>query len=284
VLKIKTILNEIFSNLQLIWAVARYNNKATFQGHYFGLAWEILNPLITISLYFFVFGAIRGNRNVSIGTVFDGSSGNYYDISVQFLPWMLVGMTAWLFMNRATVSGSMSVQRKLGLVSKMKFPISIIPAMDIAGKLMAYFVTAVIVAIIVIAFGFIPTLYWLQYIYYLVAMLVFIYFFALLNSTLTITFPDYQQILRPIMRLFFWFSGVIWRIHEMATVPEWLVRMMDLNPFSYILTGFRNSFFSNVFFWEHWETTLFFWLLTLLIAIISSYLHLKLRSKFIDLV
>jgi len=278
VLKIITILKEILSHLNLIWTVARYNNKAAFQGHYFGLAWEIINPLIQILLYFFVFGAIRNNNTVSVGL------GNDY-IEVQFLPWMLVGMSAWLFMNRATISGSQSVQKKIGLVSKMKFPISTLPAMDLAAKLTAYFVTiSIVIVIIIFSFGFTPTIFWLQYIYYVLAMLIFVYFFALLNSTLTIMFRDYHQVLKPLMQLCFWFSGVIWRIHEMARIPNWFIRLMDLNPFSYILTGFRYTFFSQAFFWEHWETTVFFWLLVLLLATISSHLHLKLRSKFIDLV
>jgi len=278
VLKIRKILKEVMTHLALIWTVARYNNKATFQGHYFGIAWEIINPLIQISLYFFVFGAIRDNNLVRIE--FAGNS-----ISIQFLPWMLVGMAAWMFMNRATLSASQSVQKKIGLVSKMQFPISILPAMDVAAKLVAYFITTLIViAIIIIAFSFTPTIFWLQYFYYLIAMLIFVYFFALLNSTLTIMFRDYHQILKPIMQLFFWFSGVIWRVHEMRSIPNWLVRLMDLNPFSYILTGFRYTFFSQAFFWEHWETTVFFWLLILVLAIVSSHLHLKLRSKFIDLV
>lgn len=276
-LKIKIILKEVLSHLSLIWAVARYNNKATFQGHYFGLAWEIINPLIQISLYFFVFGSIRNNSAVSVGL------GDNY-INVEFLPWMLVGMSAWLFMNRATISGSLSVSKKIGLVSKMQFPISILPAMDLAGKLTAYFVTVLIVTFILISAGFTPTIYWLQYIYYFVAMLFFVYFFALLNSTLTVIFRDYHQVLKPVMQLFFWFSGVIWRIHEMTNISPWFIRLMDLNPFSYIISGFRYTFFSQAFFWEHWETTLFFWLLVLLIAIVSSHLHLKLRSKFIDLV
>lgn len=271
------ILKEILYNLQLIWIVARYNNKAAFQGHYFGLAWEILNPLIQIALFFFVFGSMRGNSDVRVGI---GDDYTY----VQFLPWMLVGMSAWLFMNGATLSGSQSVQKKIELVSKMQFPISVLPAMDMAAKLTAYFVTVAIVTAIIFSFGFTPSIFWLQYVYYGLAMLIFVYFFALLNSTLTIMFRDYHQILKPIMRLFFWFSGVIWRIHEMGNIPSWFIRMTDLNPFSYILTGFRYTFFSQHFFWEHWETTAFFWLLVLLLALVSSHLHLKLRAKFIDLI
>lgn len=276
-LKIITILKEILSHLSLIWTVARYNNKAALQGHYFGLIWEFLNPLIEITLNWFVFSAIRNRR-----PLYFGGYGPEYE--VPFLAWMLVGMAAWRLMNRSTLSASQSVQKKIKLVSKMQFPISTLPAMEIAGKTTAYFVTLGIVIIILLFNGITPTIYWLQAIYYWFAMFVFIYFLALLNSTLTITFRDYYEVLHPTMRLLFWFSGVVWRLDEMAMIPSWFVRAMDLNPFSYIITGFRNAFLSGDFFWQHWETTAFFWLLILLIAIISSHLHLKLRAKFIDLV
>jgi len=272
VLKIKTILKEVLGNLFLTWTVARYDNKAAFQGHYFGLVWEIVNPLIQIGIYWFVFDAIRERAPV----IFNG-------IEVPFLSWMLVGMSAWLFMNGATRTASKSVHNKIGLVSKMKFPMSVLPAMSIASKLTAYLVTVSIVIIILLFSGITPSIFWLQYIYYLFAMLTFLYFFALLNSTITVLFRDYQNLLTPFMRFMFFFSGPIWRMDEMVAIPDWFVRLMDLNPFSYIITGFRNTFLGGAFFWEHAYTTIFFWLLILLIAIISSHLHLKFRSKFIDL-
>lgn len=274
-LKFNIIMKEVFTNLRLIWAVARYNNKAAFQGHHLGLAWEIMTPMIQIGLYFFVFGSMRNNAPVYLG-------GDYEPVVVGFLPWMLVGMAAWFFMRGATISGSKSIQGQIKLVSKMQFPISVIPSIAAAEKLKAYFVTAIIVTSIILFSGYFPSIYWLQYFYYLFAMLVFIYFFALLNSTLTMIVRDYQQILQPIMQLLFWFSGVVWRIQEMVS-NAFFNQLLNLNPFSYILTGFRNTFFGVAFFWEHWETTVFFWLLVLLLALVSSYLHLKLRNKFIDL-
>jgi len=275
--EIKKISQEIRNHLYLIWVVARYENKAAFQGHYFGIAWEILDPLIQVLINFFVFGAMRSNSDVQVGL-----SEDYYTY-VQFFPWMLVGMSAWLFMNRVTLLGSKSVEKKIKLVSKMQFPMSILPAMTMASKLTSYFVTVVAVIIVVLLSGFMPTIFWLQLVYYFLAMLIFIYFLALLNSTLTLRFKDYHQILGPIMRILFFFSGVIWRIREVDNLPGWMLNALDLNPFAYIINGFRYTFFSQAFFWQHWETTLFFWLLMLLLAIVSSSLHLKLRAKFIDM-
>ena len=270
--KIKTILNEVLSRLQLIWAVARYNNKANFQGHHFGMIWEVLDPMIQIGISFFIFGAMRARGPVQVG-----------DARVPFLAWMVVGKSAWLFMNRVTLTGAQSVQKKMSLVSKMQFPMSVLPAMTVASRLTSYIVLTIVSIISVSLVGFTPNLLWIQYFYYFFAMLIFIYFFALLNSTLTILFRDYVHILRPFMRFMMFFSGVIWRLREMPRMPEWFARLMDLNPFSYIITGFRYTFFGQAFFWEHWETTVFFWLLVLLIALGASHLHLKLRAKFIDL-
>jgi len=276
VLKIKRILTEIITNLHLIWAVARYNNKAAFQGHHFGMIWEVLDPLIQIGINFFIFGAMRDMNPVRVGL------GAHY-VRVSFLPWMVVGMSAWMFMNRVTINGSESVQKKIKLVSKMQFPISILPAMTLASRITSYTVTTLAAIVILAFYGFTPHLFWIQAIYYMFAMFAFTYFFALLNSTLTILFRDYMQILRPIMRFMMLFSGVIWRLNEMTRIPNWFVQLMDLNPFTYIITGFRYTFFGQAFFWQHWETTVFFWLLVFLIAMIASHLHLKLRSKFIDL-
>ena len=270
-LKIKTILSEVLNNLQLTWTVARYNNKATFQGHYFGMIWEVLDPLIQIGVYFLIFGAIRDRNPVQVGL-----------IRVPFFVWMLVGMTAWMFMSKVTLTGAESVRKKISLVSKMQFPMSVIPAMTLASRITAYSVTTTAAIIVLLVSGYMPNIFWVQYIYYVFAMAAFIYFFALLNSTLTIMFRDYIQILRPFMRFMMFFSGVIWRLGEMA-LPRWFIQLMDLNPFSYIITGFRYTFFGQAFFWQHWETTVFFWLLVLLIAFVSSHLHLKLRAKFIDL-
>jgi len=270
---IKIILKELFSNLQLIWTVARYNNKASFQGHYFGVVWEFLNPLIQIAIWGFVFGAIRNRSDVNVGTN-----------AIPFIPWMLVGMTVWLFMNRATTSGALSVQRQIKLVAKMQFPVSILPAMDIAAKLTSYLFLLLITVIIILLNGIMPTLHWLSFFYYFVAMLIFIYFFALLNSTITLLFRDYHNILKPVMRLFFFFSGPIWRMQEMSVIPNWFVRLMDLTPFSYIITGLRQSFFGEGFARNGWGiATLSFWLIVTLIALVGSHMHLKLKSKFVDL-
>lgn len=270
---IKMTFKEVFGNIPLIWTVARYTNKASFGRHYFGMIWEFLNPLIQIAIWGFVFGAIRNRQPVFVG-----------ENPVPFIPWMLVGMTIWLFMNRATTGGALSVQKQIKLVSKMQFPVSILPAMDMASKLTSYFFLLGITVVILFMNGIFPTIHWLGFFYYFVSMLIFIYFFALLNSTITMLFRDYHNLLKPMMRLFFFFSGPLWRMQEMSAIPRWFIRLMDLTPFSYIITGLRHSFFGSGIFRENWLiTTASFWLIVLLLALVGSHYHYKYKARFIDL-
>ena len=268
--KIILIIKELFANLRIIFSVAKYESKASSQGHYLGLAWEILNPLIQVATYFLVFGiGLRQDREVGEG--------------IPFLPWMLLGISCWFFMNRATLEASKSISKKIKLVSKMKFPVSIIPAISIVNLLKSYVVMTSIALILLISVGIRPSIYWFQYFYYFFALITFLYFLALLNSTITILVSDFQFILRSTMRILFYFSGAIWQIQPGGAFPDFFVRILQLNPFFYIIEGFRDTFLSRSFFWERGIPTLFFWTLTILIAIISSHLHLKFRSKFIDL-
>ena len=270
-IKIFKILKEVLSNMQLAWLVARSNKKALFKEHRFGIVWEYLNPLIQIGMWGLVFGVIRGRGGVEVGRN-----------SVPFIPWMLVGMTAWGFMNGGVKRGGVSVLKKKTSLLKVEHPLSVLPLISIFNKLSTYFVLLFFTLLILFVTGFMPTLYWLKFSYYFIAMLIFVYFFALLNSTIILVFPDYENILNPIMRLFFFFSGPIWRIHGIDGIPSWFIRLMDLTPFSYIITGFRHVFFGDGFFREGWLiTTAAFWLVVLFIAIIASHCHLKMREKFI---
>ena len=266
--KILLILKEQFSHLGIIFRVAQYENKASYQGHYLGLAWEFLNPLIQIGIYYLIFGiGVRGNDEVR---------------GVPFIVWMLFGISCWFFINKAVLDCSKSIQKKVGMVSKMKFPVSVLPSITIVSLLKTFFVMIGISIVVAFFFGIYPTIYWLQIIYYFVALIIFLFFFGLLNSTITLLVRDYHIILQSLMRILFYFSGPIWVIEE-ARFPAWVIRMIQLNPFFYIINGFRDAFLSRAFFWEYRTTGLFFWGLTLLIAILGTHLHLKFRSKFVDL-
>jgi len=265
--EIIAVIKEQFQHSGMIFRMSRYEDKATYQSHYLGLAWQILNPAIQIGIYYLVFGlGMNNNRQV------DG---------FPFIIWMLVGITAWFYISSSVLGASNSIHRQVGMVAKMKFPVSILPTINIVSNLSSYIPMIAIVIGSLLLTGTTPTLYWLQYFYYFFCMVCFLFAYGVLNATITVLVRDYHIFLQSVLRLLFYVSGPIWDIDN-RNMPVALVKILKLNPFYYIIEGFRDSLLSRGWVWEKTTYTLIFWCLTLMLLILGSHLHMKFRARFVD--
>lgn len=267
------ILKEQISSFSLIMRLAVYETKSSYQMNYLGILWQFLNPLIQMLAYWFVFGmGIRGGQPVIIG-----------DMEVPFIIWMLAGLIPWFFISPTILDGSNSIFKRINMVAKMNFPISILPSVVIISNLFSYFVMMGIYLIVMMSYGIYPDIHWIQYFYYLICMIVFMFSFSLLNSTISIIVRDYQFLLQAGTRLLFFLLPVFWNITEKLTGDKaWIADVLKLNPMFYIIEGFRNSFLKGEWFFNDLTYTLYFWFITLLILTIASLLHMKFRNKFVD--
>lgn len=188
-----TILREQISSLPLIMRLAVYETKSKYQMNYLGVLWQFLNPLMQMLAYWFVFGmGIRGGQPIAIG-----------DMEVPFIIWMLAGLIPWFFISPTILDGSNSVFKRINMVSKMNFPISALPSVVIMSNLFSYFVMMGVYLIVLISYGIYPDAHWLQYIYYLICMIAFMFSFSLFNSTISVLVRDYQFLLQSVTRLLF---------------------------------------------------------------------------------
>ena len=124
-----------------------------------------------------------------------------------------------------------------------------------------------------------PTLHWLELAYYLLSAWAFLTGFALITSSLSAVYRDFFEFLNPIMRLLFYISSVVW---PLESLPENLQGIMFLNPFAYIVEGYRRCLLYREGFWGNWQQGLYFWGLTLVLLVLGSLLHMRLRRRFID--
>ena len=265
--EIMIVLKEQIQHMGMIFRMSRYEDKATYQSHYLGLAWQILNPAIQVGIYYLVFGVgVNQGREIS---------------GVPFIVWMLIGITAWFYINSSILGASNSIYKQVNMVSKMKFPMSTLPTINIVSNLSSYFPMVAIVVLTTIGFGTSPTIYWIQYIYYFFCMVMFLFAFGLLNGTITVLVRDYHIFLQSVLRLLFYVSGPIWDI-ENRNLPVWMVKILKINPIYYIIEGFRDTFLNRGWFWEKTTYGLIFWGMVLILLILGSHLHMKFRAKFVD--
>lgn len=255
----------------LIIRMAIFETKGMYQLHYLGSIWQFLNPVIQISIYWFVFGlGIRGGQPVSTSVG-----------EIPFFLWMLMGLIPWFFISPSLIQGSNSVYQKINLVSKMNFPVSILPTIRIVSNSVQFFVLIVLLIIVLLIYGFTPTLYIIQLLYYIFCAFAFLFAFTILSSTISTLVRDYQTLLQAMTRMLLYLSPILWDPNG-AHVPDWVGKILQLNPIYYIIEGFRDSFLARQWFFEDSIYLLYFWALTITMLVVGTEVHLKFRKSFID--
>ncbi|MFB4474005.1 ABC transporter permease [Oceanobacillus caeni] len=259
------VLKEQFANWGLIYQLANYDIKSTYQMHYLGAIWQFLNPIIQVAAFWFVFG-VGIRRGQPVG-------------DVPFIIWLVVSIVPWFFINSSINQGTKSIHNKVNLVSKMKFPFSILPSVIIVKNAYNFIVMFAIVIILLISNDIYPSIYWIQLPYYLVTLIIFLFAVTLLFATISILIRDIQTAINSVMRMFFFLTPIFWVADGL---PDKLVSLLKLNPFYYLIEGFRNTLFLETWFYEDITYTIYFWGLTLMILLLGSFIHIKFKAKFVD--
>src|SRR5699024_6492197 len=110
---------------------------------------------------------------------------------------------------QATIQGSKSVYTRLRMLSKMNFPMSVIPNIAIFSKLYIH-VAMVLITIVIFQFmGFYINIYYLQLIYFIIAAFCLVYSLSLITSTLSTIIRDVHMFLKSTLRLMLYFYGVL---------------------------------------------------------------------------
>ena len=261
------ILKEHKENWYRIRRLAVYDFIAPLRDTYLGMIWIVLNPLLQISVYWVIFGmGIRNGRPV------DGH---------PFIIWLLAGLVPWFYVSSAIGGGALCIYSKSQMLTKMKFPSSIIPTYTTLTKLIDNIPSFGILFIVYAFYGYKINLYSIQIIYYLFAVTVLIIGLSLLNSALVMAIRDINRIISTILRFLFYLTPILW----VPQNPPFLLDLFfKLNPFTYIINGFRESLIYNKWFFENLNGTIYFWCFTMVVFMLGITVHMKLRNKFADLI
>ena len=259
------ILKEQVAHFPLILRLAIYEIKGKYQMHYLGALWQFLSPLLQVCVYWFIFGVgIRNGEPVG---------------DTPFFIWLLIGLIPWFFISPSIVQGSNSIYNKINLVSKMKFPVSILPSITIISNTFNFIIMLIVLGIVIFLYDINLGIYLVQLPYYFLCLFSLLYAITILCSTISAIIRDFQLMLQSMMRMFFFLTPILWTVDNF---PEKYQTIIKLNPFGYIIEGFRDAILSQGWFFEDWRYMFYFWSFTLLILFLGSILHESFKKKFID--
>lgn len=240
--------------------------KRRFAGTTLGILWGFVNPLFTMMVYWVVFQYAFGGEPVN---------------GVPFVLWFMCGMIPWLFFSEAFSSACNSFLEYSYLVKKVVFNINILPLVKIFSCMLTHAFFIALLAVICICFGIYPSVYWLQFPYYLLCVTCLLFAVTLALSSIIVFFRDFTQMISVILLVGMWGTPIAWRVEQFAAYPA-VQLILKLNPMYYIVEGYRDCFLQQTWFWEKGGLTLYFWGITLALLLLSTTVYNKLKSSFAD--
>lgn len=263
------VIKENVVNAYRIFSIAKYELKSDVRDTRLGILWNFLNPIIQLFTFWLVFGiGIRSGR--SVGTV-------------SFLPWMVVGMTVWFFISPCITQGVGCIYSKRNIITKMKFPVSILPTTIVVKELFNHICFLAIIMGLLLVRGHVPNIYWFGVFYYMLCAFCFCVALNMITSVLNMFTRDVSKLVKACMRMLLYLTPILWTMEKMESFSKTLVYALKMNPLYYIVEGYRDSLFFQIPFWEHPAQTMYFWLLVIVMFTIGSILMYKFKSRFIDM-
>ena len=264
--KIRKLVKDIYEDRRLLKDLSRKDVKRRFSGTYFGMVWGILQPLLTIIVYWVVFQF--GFRSGEV----EGA---------PFVSWFIVGMINWLFISEAFMTASNSFVEYNYLIQKVKFNINILPLMKILSSFYIHLFFLLIALIICTMFGFYPQIMMIQILYYMFATIMFLFAFSLITSSVMVFFRDLNQIINIFLLIGMWGTPIAWNITNFSESAQ---KVLKLNPFYYLVEGYRDAILGRQWFWEKPILGIRFWLITFVLLIIGTNVYTRLKPYFADTV
>lgn len=251
---------------QQIVKLAKADLVKTYRGAALGWSWAIIKPTVTIFVYWFAFEiGLRSGGNVK---------------GYPFFLWLIAGLIPWFYINDMLTAGTDSIRKYSYLVTKMKYPVSTIPTFVSISKLSINLILMAVMIIIFLGFGYAPDIYYLQIIFFIAISFLFWTVWALFSSLLAAISKDFANLVKSFVSAVFWLSGILWDPEKIKI--GWLKKVLEMNPVTYIVNGFRDCFIDKVWFWQEPQKLLYFVIAFIIMLLLALWAYRKVRKDIPD--
>ena len=160
------------------------------------------------------------------------------------------------------------------------FNINILPVARVVSVFFVQLFLIGFTAILFIVYGQMPSVYWLQLVYYIVYMLLVCIGISYFTASLFVFFRDVVQIVSIVLQIVFWISSFVWQMSFFDEKVQWA---LNFNPLFYPVRGYRDALMSGKCFWEYgFGWNLYYWLIALAFCLIGMSCFKKLKQHFAD--
>ena len=264
-----SLMKEIVRKRKLIWNLAKADFRKRFVGSYFGIVWMLVQPIVTVLIYFFIFQV--GFKSVPPVP------------GVPYVLWLIPGIVPWFFYSEALNCVTGCLQEYSYLVKKVVFQVEILPIIKLISCMLVHAFFAGIMLAVFLCYGRLPMATWIQILYYSFAAAMLALAFGYLTCAVNVFFKDMAQIVSICLQFGMWLTPIMYS--EQLFLDKGLTMapmILKLNPFYYIAAGYRDSMLTGDWFFMRPTLTVYFWAVTLITMLVGLKVFKRLRPHFSD--
>lgn len=265
--KFTTLPVELFQNRHLIWKLAKNDFRKRYAGSYMGAVWALVQPVVTVAMYYIVFDKIMGN-SVNRGTG-----------DIPFVLFLTAGLVPWFYFSEALNNGTNAMLEYNYLVKKVVFKISVLPIIKVIAATFIHVFFVGVLLIVAAIYGYYPTVYTLQLIYYSVCLFIFVLALCYTTCSIVVFFRDLAQIINIALQIGMWATPILWSLDSLS--GEWVI-FLKLNPLVYIVNGYRSAICEREWFFQDFFSTMYFWIVTVILFGLGGAVFKRLKIHFAD--
>ena len=256
---------ELYHDRKMVWNLAKNDFQAKFVGSYLGIIWAFVQPVILMLLYWFVFQVGLRAGNVS---------------DYPFILYLMTGMIPWFYFSEALNGGTSALTEYSYLVKKVVFDIDILPVIKVISSVFVHLFFVVVIVVISAIYGYGPDLYLIQLIYYIMCTCFLLIGLSYINSACMVFFRDTAQVINIVLTIGVWITPIMW--NPVGIISPKLQVLFKLNPFYYIVDGFRDAILAKQWFWDKPVWTVYFWCIAILVYVAGVGIFNRLKPHFSD--
>jgi lipopolysaccharide transport system permease protein len=217
-------LREAWQSRELLYFLVWRDLKIRYKQSIIGVAWAILQPVLTMMLLTVVFGHL-----IHVKT-----SGPPYTVFV------LTGLIGWQLFSYSLSHAGTSLVRDQRLITRVYFPRIFLPTASVTAAIVDFALSSVVLAGLLTYYGIVPTVALLTVPLFLLLLVATALGVGFWTAALNVQYRDVQYAMPFLTQLWFFATPIV---YSSTIVPERWRLLLGANPMSGVVEGLRWAVF-----------------------------------------
>ena len=255
-------LADVWAHRELLYFLTWRDIKIRYKQTALGALWAVIQPLFPMLIFTLFFGRLAKMPS-------DG---------IPYSVFAYAALLPWTYFSSAVSNSSGSVIGSSNLITRVYFPRMIIPASAVLAALVDFAIAFVLLGGLMLWHRIPPTAHILMLLPLIVLVTLFALAVGMLLAGLTVKYRDLRYALPFLIQLWMFATPVIYPASLVPTKWRWV---LELNPLTGIIEGFRSSLFARPF---DWGSLVFSAVFTTILLIYAAYSFRRQERIFADLI